>query len=169
MYDVLYLYIFRESEGLSRVEAARLRTARAKLKKDFNRVEAIAQNVKTEAQRRKDDTDRSYIPNMYHLTTIFQGWLIISICLNALTVFRKQRELIEEEERISQQIDLKTSSNGGTRQVSMQQQQLMLMEEDAMRAEMGISQVIIEETEASKNKKKVIQKSFFCLFWKSNS
>ncbi len=51
----------REPEGLSRVEAARLRTARAKLMKDFNRVEAIAQNLKSEAKRRKDDTDRSYI------------------------------------------------------------------------------------------------------------
>ncbi len=54
-------YICREPEGLSRVEAARLRTARVKLMKDFNRVEVIAENLKSEAKRRIDDAERSYI------------------------------------------------------------------------------------------------------------
>eukprot|EP01084_Bolivina_argentea_P179830 310726_1 len=105
----------REPEGLSRVEAARLRTARAKLMKDFNRVEAIAQNLKSEAKRRKDDTDR------------------------------KSREQINEKERISRQINLMNGNNGGIQYAP--EQQLMIMEEESMKAELGISHAIIEETE----------------------
>ncbi len=74
---MLCTYMCRESEGLSRVEASRLRIARSKLKKDFNRVEIIAQNLKSEARRCMDETDRS--GHLYIVTITEHVYIIIYV------------------------------------------------------------------------------------------